>query len=350
MRAEVLGERRQHLPHRRHRGGRRRAVRGPAGEVDRQALVERAAAEPPQLVQHQGGADPDRAPTRGGPGGSSDEHPPLGRGAAASGRPTPSTRRSWRARPARRPGRRGSRRRSDRCRPTGRRPPSRAGRAARTGGRSGHRPVGPGRPCGSRASTRRSSARSARRRSTSVPPSSPATRSVSHTASQVGSASWARSTDEGPLEVGGEQPLARAAAKAGRSSSGPASPTSSSAWGIDRPTDPVRTRSSSIMRGHAVLCGGQPGLAPLPVGGHRQRGREEPADERGEGAAEQRQRRLPSRARTRGRPRRGTPRWPRCPGRPAPATPGPGGRRRRAGGRGPAGCRSRSRSAGATAV
>ena len=61
----------------------------------------------------------------------------------------------------------------------------------------------------------------------------------------------------------------------GRSSAGPRRPTSNRAWGIDRPSEPVRMRISSISRGHASWALGEPAGAALPVRRGREPGRRE---------------------------------------------------------------------------
>ena len=98
---------------------------------------------------------------------------------------------------------------------------------------------------------RRSSASSARRRSRSAPPISWATSSVSHVASAVGSASRCSSTATVRSKSVVSSHSRCAASKAGRNSTGPRRPTSSRAWGIERPAAPVSTRISSIMWGQA---------------------------------------------------------------------------------------------------
>ena len=118
-------------------------------------------------------------------------------------------------------------------------------RANRTPACLARRPCGPGR----RGPGPRPAPSS--RRSRSVPPSSWAISSVSQVASAVGSASCALSTARVRAKSVEMQPLAWAAAKAGRSSTGPRAPTSNRAWGIDRPSATVRMRISSIIRGHA---------------------------------------------------------------------------------------------------
>ena len=92
------------------------------------------------------------------------------------------------------------------------------------------------RPGGGRGRCRRSRGRRA------------ASRSVT---SAVGSASRSLSTATVRAKSVDSSHSRSAAAKAARSSSGARRPTSNSAWGIDRPSEPVCRRISSMMRGHA---------------------------------------------------------------------------------------------------
>ena len=140
------------------------------------------------------------------------------------------------------------------------------------------------RPC---MSWMRSSARAARRRSRSAPPSSWATSSVSQAASAVGSARRSFSTATVRAKSVDSSHSRWAAANAGRSSAGPRRPTSNSAWGIDRPSEPVRMRISSIIRGHASCAWRLPGRrrrAGTTATGKR--GRERADDEARQHAAE----------------------------------------------------------------
>ena len=63
---------------------------------------------------------------------------------------------------------------------------------------------------------------------------------------------------ERAVEVGRQQPLPLRGGEGGPQLAGPRRPTSNRACGIDRPSEPVRMRISSIMRGQRLLRGGPP--------------------------------------------------------------------------------------------
>ena len=97
----------------------------------------------------------------------------------------------------------------------------------------------------------RSSISAPSRRSTSVPPTSWAISSVSHTASAVGSARCALNTASVRSKSVEISHSRSAASKAGRMSSGARRPTRNSACGIERPRLTDWMRISSISRGQA---------------------------------------------------------------------------------------------------